>query len=221
MAAVSGSTGPSRRRRETSGSLSEAAYRLLKWQILSLEIAPGSFLNEQDLAASTGFGRTPIHQALHRLQYDGLVEIRPRKGVIVRSWSPADVRCLIEVRRPLEEAMVRLAAERAALGEIVAARQLLATGRPMIAAGDREGLLRLDHAFHGAIAAMARNPVLAEVVESLHQRSTLLWFLPVSDQPEYEAVQKQHEAILAGISARDGVAAARAMRVHLESFLPS
>lgn len=205
--------------RTVSGSLADDAYRLLKWKILSMELGPGSFLNEQELAATTGFGRTPIHQALHRLKYDGLVDIRPRKGVLVRTWSPTDIRHLVEARKPLEEAVVRLAADRATDAEIEATRALLATGHGLIAASDRDGLLRLDQEFHRALARMSRNPVLAEVVESLHQRSTLLWFIPIADRTEYQAVQAQHEAILMAVAEHRPDDAVVAMRAHLEGFV--
>ncbi len=205
--------------RTVSGSLADDAYRLLKWKILSMELGPGSFLNEQELAATTGFGRTPIHQALHRLKYDGLVDIRPRKGVLVRTWSPTDIRHLVEARKPLEEAVVRLAADRATDAEIEATRALLATGHGLIAASDRDGLLRLDQEFHRGLARMSRNPVLAEVVESLHQRSTLLWFIPIADRTEYQAVQAQHEAILKAVAEHRPDDAVVAMRAHLEGFV--
>jgi DNA-binding GntR family transcriptional regulator len=199
--------------------MAEEAYRTLKWKILSLELEPGSFLNELELTAATGLGRTPVHQALHRLQFDGLVEIRPRKGILVRKWSPQQIDHLIEARKPVEAAIVRLAAERATEKEIEAAGRLLATGRRLIRKSDRDGLLQLDQAFHRSLALASRNPVLAEVLESLHQRSTLLWFIPIADRPEYEAVQSQHEAILAAVRARDTAAAAAAMEAHLDGFL--
>lgn len=202
-----------------AGSLSEEAYRTLKWKILRMELAPGSFLNELELASSTGFGRSPIHQALHRLQHDGLVEIRPRKGVLVRTWSPQHIRDLIETRVPVEVAAVRLAAERATDAEIKSMQALLATGPRMIAESDRDGLLRLDQEFHRLLVTASRNPVLAEVAKSLHQRSTLLWFVPISDKQEYEVVQAQHEGILAAVRARDPAAAAAAMRAHLTGFI--
>lgn len=202
-----------------SVSMAEEAYRTLKWKILSLELEPGSFLNELELTAATGLGRTPVHQALHRLQFDGLVEIRPRKGVLVRKWSAQQIGHLIEARKPVEAAIVRLAAERATDREIEAAGRLLATGRRLIRKSDRDGLLQLDQAFHRSLALASRNPVLGEVLESLHQRSTLLWFIPIADRPEYEAVQSQHEAILAAVRARDAAAAAAAMQAHLDGFL--
>jgi DNA-binding GntR family transcriptional regulator len=199
--------------------MAEEAYRTLKWKILSTELAPGAFLNEQELAAATGFGRTPVHQALHRLQLDGLVEIRPRKGVLVQAWSPERIRQLVEARKPLEAAIARHAAERATQPELDALRKLLAPGRKLIAKGDRDGLLRLDHDFHAGLAAASRNPVLVELSASLHQRSALLWFVPLAGRNEYQVVQVQHEAILAALQARDGAAAAAAMDAHLDGFV--
>lgn len=202
-----------------ASSLTEEAYRTLKWKILSMEFVPGSFLNEMELSASMGFGRSPIHQALHRLQHDGLVEIRPRKGVLVRTWSPQHIRDLIETRIPVEITAAKLAAERATNAEVHAMQALLATGPRLIARSDRDGLLRLDQEFHLLIATATRNPVLAEVAKALHQRSTLLWFVPLSDKQEYEAVQAQHEAILESIRMHDAPAAAATMRAHLTGFI--
>ena len=207
------------RKAPPAASLTEEAYRTLKWKILSMEFAPGSFLNEMELAASTGFGRSPIHQALHRLQHDGLVEILPRKGVLVRTWSPQHIRHLIETRVPIEVTAAELAAERATDAELKSLQTLLATGPRLIAKFDRDGLLRLDQEFHRLLATASRNPVLAEVAKALHQRSTLLWFVPISDKHEYEVVQRQHEAILESIRKHDAATAAASMRAHLTGFI--
>lgn len=199
-------------------SLTEEAYRLLKWKILSMELVPGTFINEQGLVESTGFGRAPIHQALHQLQYDGLIEIRPRKGAQVKVWSPHDFAHLMEARLPLESAMARLAAVRAEEDEIRALQQRLDEGPAMIAALDRENLMRLDHHFHQTLAEFARSPVLAELVENLHHRSTLLWYLPISGRKEYEVVLRQHQDILDAIAAHDPEAAAAAMNAHISGL---
>ncbi len=211
---------PDKKPRSKSGrvetrSLTDEAYRLLKWKILSMELVPGTFLNEQALVETTAFGRAPIHQALHRLQYDGLVEIRPRKGVQVKVWSPADIAHLMEARLPLEIAIARLAAERAAEPDIAQLREQLATGPALIKSQDREGLMRLDQDFHHALAVFARSPVLAEVAETLHHRSMLLWYLPISGLPEYELVLRQHSAILDAVAAHDPNRAAAAITDHL------
>ena len=207
--------------RTASTSLTDEIYQILKWRILSMEMAPGMLLNEQSLVESTGFGRAPIHQALHRLQYDGLVEIRPRKGAQVKTWSPRDLAHLMEARLPLETAMVRLAAERAEDRDIRALREKLDGGPALLAASDREGLMRLDEEFHESLARFAQSPVLAELVENLHHRSSLLWYSPISGRKEYEVVLQQHEQILAAVEKHDPDAAARAMSDHLSTLKSS
>jgi GntR family transcriptional regulator, rspAB operon transcriptional repressor len=199
-------------------SLTEEAYRLLKWKILSMELAPGTSINEQGLVDATGFGRAPIHQALHQLQYDGLIEIRPRKGAQVRVWSPRDFEHLMEARIPLESAMARLAALRAKESDIHDLQQRLDEGAAMIEASDRENLMLLDHHFHSALAAFAQSPVLAEMVENLHHRSALLWYIPISGRKEYEVVLRQHQEILDAVAARDPDTAAAAMAAHISGL---
>lgn len=211
---------PGKKARSTSGkvetrSLTDEAYRLLKWKILSMELVPGTLLNEQALVESTAFGRAPIHQALHRLQYDGLVEIRPRKGVQVKIWSATDITHLMEARLPLEIAIARLAAERADEAGIADLREQLQAGPAMIESSDREGLMRLDQDFHHALAVFAHSPVLAEVAETLHHRSMLLWYLPISGPLEYERVLQQHSAILDAVAAHQPDQAAAAITEHL------
>jgi DNA-binding GntR family transcriptional regulator len=198
--------------------LTDEAYQALKWRILTMEYAPGSFLNEQELQEVLGFGRTPVHLALHRLRYDGLVDIIPRRGVVVRSWSPREINTLLEARLPVEVSMVRLAAERATQGQVRGLKSRMREGRALVAAGDREGLMRLDRDFHRGLAEAAQNPLLAEVQQLLHQRSMLLWFVAVSDRREYALVQEQHEHILEEVAAHDPDGAAAAMERHLSSF---
>lgn len=208
-------------RRRSAPSLTDEAYRLLKWKILSMELPPGTWLNEQSLVESTGFSRAPVHQALHRLQSDGLVEIRPRKGVQVRMWSPEDINHLIEARIPLEAAIVRLATERAEQAEIDELNEKLAAGPDLLNNLDREGLVLLDHTFHQTLAHFSRNPVLGELVQKIHHRSMMLWSMPISGHHEYEMVITQHQAILDAIAQRDADAAVLAMTEHLSTFSTS
>lgn len=199
-------------------SLVDQVYEKLKWQILSMELLPGSDLNELDLCKKLKFGRGPVHHALQRLSHDRLVRIRPRKGVVVRALSPRDIEELIEARLPLELAIVRLAAERAEKVEAVSLKKRLLEGRKLIVRRDREGLMKLDHDFHIGLAALTGNAVFEDLIARLHQQSSILWFLQVSDEKTYAAVQKEHEAILDCVIAGDGKGASAAMMQHLNAF---
>ena len=199
-------------------SLTDDVYQLLKWKILSMEFGPGALLNEQSLADAIGYGRAPVHQALHRLEYDGLVEIRPRKGVQVRVWSPAEIESLLETRTLIEAQTARLAAQRARPGEAGSLAARLEAGPALPDAPDREALMRLDNEFHRSVAEFARSPMLAEMVGLLHQRSALFWYLPYSGPSQYADVIAEHRAVVEAIRARDPDAAAAAMTAHLSGL---
>jgi DNA-binding GntR family transcriptional regulator len=208
------------RRHPSGASQADEVYHALKWRILTMDIPPGTLLTEQDICELLEYGRAPVHQALHRLKYDGLVEILPRKGIVVRAFSPRDINNVIETRLPVEMEMVRLAAIRATPERIERLRALLASGRELLARNDRESLMTLDRSFHRGIAECTENPVLTDVLENLHQRSLMLWLASIaSDGREYHVVQEEHEQILDRIAARDPDGAARAVRLHLEPFL--
>ena len=201
-------------------SLTDEVYKALKWRILTHDLRPGGLFTEDDLSRLSGYGRSPVHQAVHRLQYDGLVEILPRKGIVVRAFTARDINQLIEVRLPIEMEMARLAALRATPDQLSALRARLAEGRTYLKQTDREGLMALDRNFHHGIAECTGNQVLMDVLENLHQRSMILWFLSVSsDRRAYDIVQEEHEEVLARLAAHDATGAAESMRRHLEPFL--
>lgn len=200
-------------------SLSDKAYEAIKWQILTMELAPGTFLHVQELSKRLGLGRSPVHHAVHRLHHDGLLEVIQRKGILVRSWSPREINQVIEARIPLEMAMVRLAAERANDELLRALKARLAEGKKLVAERNSQKLMELDHDFHRGLALCADNPVIAEILQMLHQRSTPLWSTAVAGQRDYAQVQEQHEKILARVMARDPEGAAQALRLHLEGLV--
>ena len=201
------------------GSLGDEAYEAIKWQILTMELAPGTFLNVQELSERLGLGRSPVHYAVHRLQHDGLLEVIQRKGILVRSWSPQAINHVVEARIPLEMAMVRRAAARATEEQLRALKARLAEGKKLVTAKNRQGLMELDHDFHSGLAACADNPVMGELLQTLHQRSTPLWSTAVAGQRDYAQVQEQHEKVLARVAARDAEGAAEAVRQHLQALV--
>jgi len=206
----------------TGESLAEDVYQVLKWQILTRKIAPGALLTGEEICALVGYGRTPVHQALHRLKYDGLVDILPRKGIVVRTFSVQAINHLIEARLPLEMEMARLAAQRAQPRQIRELRSMLARGRDLLKRGELEGLMALDRQFHRGLAECTGNPVITELLETLHQRSLILWHVSVPIRgPEYETVHGEHLQLLERIGAGDADGAARLMRDHLTRFIQS
>jgi GntR family transcriptional regulator, rspAB operon transcriptional repressor len=198
--------------------LTEQAYIQLKWQILNQEIPAGTLLNEHALVEATGFGRAPIHHALHRLAYDDLVVIHPRKGAQVRLWGDDDIASLVEARLPVERAIVRLACLRITDEAIEEMREQIETTPRLIEEMDREGLLRLDLWFHAAIARATGNSILVDTAQRLHQRSTQFWSPTMSGRDRYFTVYRQHADIVSAIAERDVEQADRAISTHISNF---
>ena len=105
--------GASRAASRATASLRDAAYEAIKHRIITCAFRPGEYINELQLSALLNIGRTPVHQALDRLMVEGMVEVIPRKGVIVKPVSLNEVLQIIEVRLINEPLGARLAAEHA------------------------------------------------------------------------------------------------------------
>ena len=199
-------------------SLREEAYEAIKHRIITCAFRPGDYLNEASVSAMLGIGRTPVHQALDRLRLEGLVEVMPRKGVIVKPVSLDEVMQIIEARLLNEPAAARLAADRATSAELDEIDRIVARSAAFVQARDVEQLMLLDRAFHHLLAQAGRNLVLAELLGRLQDRSLRFWFIALSSASHHAEVQEEHEAIAAALRARDGDAAERAMHAHVDSF---
>src|SRR5215813_7457558 len=109
----------------SAGSLKEQAYQAIKHRLITCAFKPGQELSENAVADALKIGRTPVHQAFDRLHSEGLVDVQPRKGIVVRPINLDEVIEIIETRLLNETFAVRLAAERASSAEIVAIRDVL------------------------------------------------------------------------------------------------
>ena len=205
-------------RAKRSETLREVTYEAIKLQIITCEIKPGEYVNELQLARRLRIGRTPVHQALTRLMNDGMVDVIPRKGVIVRPISLNEILHIIHVRLVNACYCALLAAERADDKDIASLRNVSKRARHCLSTGDIKALVLLDLEFHSLIASAARNVVLAELLRTLHERSLRLWLLIPNALDHGESMLQQHEAILQAICDRDAKKAETAMRQHIEAF---
>ena len=199
-----------------TSSLLEMAYEKIKQQITACEFSPGDYLNEAELSERLGIGRTPVHQAVDRLMMEGLVQVMPRKGIIVAPVSLDSVVQTIEVRLLNECYCARLAAERASDEDIRSLESILARAEAELPRRNSERLMRLDREFHGAIAQVSRNAVLADVLGRLHDKSLRFWILSLNTPGHHARVHLQHRAILDAIHAHDPLAAEQAMQHPLD-----
>lgn len=190
-------------------TLMEDAYRRLEEMIVTLEIAPGSVVSEAILSRSLNIGTTPIREALQRLAREHLVQILPRRGVIVTEVDVQQQLQVLEVRRELDRLILRSAALRASAVERKTFTSLAEHMRLAVEADDVRAFLRLDGEFNERAAAAARNPIAAETVAALHAVSRRFWFFHHRDLSDMPQTADLHIGAMRAIAAGDEQAAAR------------
>jgi len=199
-------------------SLVAKAYEEIKEKIITLYFLPGQYLNEAAISSLLDVGRTPVHQALQRLELEGLIEIMPRKGVVVLPDSISEIIKILESRAAVEAELAKAAAGRASVDdgkELVALAQAIkhAKSGPGI-----DGFIACDRVFHRKLAERAGNTVLSDFAQQLHERSIRYWYLHLWQTMDVQATTRQHVAIAEAIAKHDGERAAAAMREHIESL---
>ncbi len=201
-----------------SKPLTVQAYEEIKGRILSMELRPGQFLNESTLCELLGIGRMPVHQAIHRLQAEGLLEVIPRKGLVVRSDSLHDILEMLEARMAMEPNIAAMAAERISPEGVRTLKDLLKQSKGLVHQTHRSAFRAIDRAFHLTIGQGAGNRTLADTLRPLHDRSDLIWHLRVMPQDGLQVTQREHEAVLKAIVRKDATAARDTMQAHLMSL---
>ena len=202
-------------------SLRDAAYEAIKHQIITCKFKPGECINEASVAALLGFGRTPVHQALDRLMLEEMVDVIPRKGVIVKPVILSDVLQMIDVRLVNETYCAQLAAERADDADIKALEAVVEQARKAISDRNIQMMMMLDRDFHLALGHATKNNELAELIRKLNERSLRFWYISFTTPDHHNRFQEQHEAILAAVRNHDANRAAITMRAHVEAFRKS
>jgi GntR family transcriptional regulator, rspAB operon transcriptional repressor len=215
------SSGGAAHRRLPRLSIRDQAYDAIKDRIITLQFKPGECINEASVSELLGLGRTPVHQAIDRLMLEEMVEVIPRKGVIVKPVILSDVLQMVDVRMINEAQCARLAAERADSSHIEKLEKIIGEARQAIGKRDIHAMMMLDREFHLAAAAASKNFVLAELLRKLNERSLRFWFISFTTPDHHTDFQAQHEAIFEAIRSHDPDGAEQAMRVHVEAFRKS
>jgi DNA-binding GntR family transcriptional regulator len=200
------------------GSLADIAYTAIKEKILKLFFLPGQYLNEGALCELLGVGRTPVHQALQRLQHEGLVEVMPRKGVIVQPGSISEILKILESRATIEADLARNAAGRITAEEGEELKLLARASSEGKTRSQLDDFIEADRKFHTRFAELAGNPVLSDIARTLHDRSIRYWYLHLWQTFDGRASGNEHAAIADAIARGDGESAATAVRTHIESL---
>ncbi len=198
--------------------LQQSAYREIKRRIVTAHYRPGEQINTGQICQQLQIGRTPVHLAIHRLETEGLIEILPRRGVVVKPIDRGEMMELIEARHMIEPEVAALAAVRASEQEFAAMRAILDRIPGIADAGDAEQFMETDLEFHRAMALAARNQTLADFLAGMHDHCTRLYFISVSDKTHDQRIIDEHEDIFAALVRRDSEAARATLRKHIESL---
>jgi len=198
-------------------SQSEEAYLRIRERIVSLDMPPGSVVNEGRLREELKIGRTPIREALQRLARENLVRSVPHRGTFVTDVNITDLARITEVRVVLESHAARLAAERLSIADRDSFARLLERLEegPSL---DQRQLMRLDQQIHREIYRAARNPFLESTLERYFNLSLRLWYLVLDRQVGLREAVEEHVELLRAILAGDGPAADDSMRRHVTGF---
>lgn len=196
--------------RVDAANKSDEAYVRIEEMITFRDLPPGQLVSEAMLARMTGFGRTPVREALQRLAREGMVEIHASRGILVAPISVESQLDLLEIRRSLEELAVRLAARRS--GETEREAMLaLADALAAFEGDDHRAFGPLLKRSHGLIAAGARNPYLPVAMAPLQGLSRRFWFANFRDvASDLRDGADRHMAILRAIHEQDAERAAKA-----------
>lgn len=197
--------------------LSDKAYNLVKHKVVTLELAPSSFIDEQALMENLQLGRTPIREGLQRLAAEGLVFFAPHRGMYVAEISITDLQKIFEMRLAVEGLAARLAAERIT-GQQLEVMQAVIADLASVPASDGKALIAIDERFHLLLYQAADNKFLAETCTRLHTLSCRLWHLALDKLTDVKGALEQHRAIMEALQARDGERAEALLRVHILEF---
>lgn len=187
---------------------SSRAYRGLEKMIVTLELVPGAVVTERVLIERLSLGRTPVREAIQRLTWEGLLEVRPRAGIVVASLNAADWLRVIDARRGVEIVLARSAAR--FLGPDTAA-QFQATAlamRDAVVGSDVLGFLEADKSLDEALARAADNPFATRLAAPLQTHSRRFWYRFQSGTGLAESAAN-HVALIGAILERDEEQAAR------------
>ncbi|SET51066.1 GntR family transcriptional regulator [Oceanicella actignis] len=191
------------------------AYSLILDAIDRGDYAPGARLVETELAERFGVSRTPIREALGRLEMQGLVAHDGRRGMVVASLDHDQLGELYEVRATVEGLAARLAARHAAPEEMAILRDLVEQSRGMI--GDPAALRDNNRRFHRQMHRASHNRYLNAMLEGMRRSMALLTRVSLSDPGRGAETVAEHDAIVRAIEARDEDAAEAAARRHVSN----
>lgn len=197
--------------------LRDVVFNTLRHAILKGELEPGERLMEIALAQKLGVSRTPIREAIRKLELEGLVVMVPRKGAEVADITEKDLRDVLEVRKALEELSIELAMRNMTeknFGELEAANETFAKN---LEGDDLIKIAESDVAFHEIIYMATGNNRLIQMINNLREQMYRYRLEYIKDKSSHERLVAEHKRIMAAMKSGDISEAKAAIRLHVEN----
>ena len=201
--------------------LREIVYEELKRQILVGEIAPGTRMMEVDLADVMGVSRTPVREAIRKLELEGLVTMIPRRGAEVAQITGKSLQDVLEVRRSLDALCAELACERISDAEIAALEAACKEFEEATYTRDARVIAAADVALHDIIIKATNNNRLVQLVNNLAEQMYRYRFEYIKDYSMHGRLVEEHRVIFEAIRKKDKVTAAAAAVTHIDNQMES
>lgn len=205
--------------RITRRTLHEEVLERLRDMIIEGRLEPGQRINEGQIGAQLGVSRTPLREAIKTLVSEGLVEIQPAKGAVVRKFTARDLYQVLEVLKSLEQLGGRMACGQGSDASIEAIHALHKRMLVLYETRERLEYFKLNQAIHSAIVAASGNTVLMEMHETLQARIKRLRFIGNEGPVKWAGAVAEHEDMMAALLKRDAEALSEAIGRHMDSTL--
>lgn len=199
--------------------LQEEVASRLRDLITQGTIPAGARINEVVLGAQLGVSRTPLREAVRMLAGEGLVELVPARGAVVRKLSVKDVADGLVVLKSMEELAGRLACAHATDAGIEGVAAMHGAMMERYAERDRLAYFKLNQAIHSGIVALSDNATLSWMHEVIQARMKHIRFIGNAEPEKWAGAVEEHEEMLHALRARDGDALARVLGLHLDRTL--
>ena len=197
--------------------LRDVVFKTLRQGILTGELKPGERLMEIHLANKLGVSRTPIREAIRKLELEGLVTMIPRRGAEVAQITEKSMKDVLEVRKVLDHLSVELACERITEEEKEKLKNACVDFEDAVKSGDFSMIARTDVVFHDIIVAATRNMRLSQMVNNLAEQMYRYRFEYIKDSSLHSRLVEEHREICRGIMEGDSNKALAAIEAHIDN----
>lgn len=197
--------------------LRDVVFNTLRQAILKGELTPGERLMEIQLAERLGVSRTPIREAIRKLELEGLVLMIPRKGAEVAKISEKSLRDVLEVRRSLEELAIELACQRMSEDEVLQLEEAQTAFSRAIESGDPMTIAETDEHYHDIIYFGTGNARLVQILNNLREQMYRYRLEYIKDADKRQILKLEHENILRAVRSRHVAEAKAAIREHIDN----